>query len=405
MSEDIVLPPYAQEFFVNRQSEIRLVLAKVDALRQGYAVEKRTVIFTGEHGTGKTWLLAHLCQLLNAGKSIRSLSINLAPEVADIFSFSFTITPDLLDSPAEKITQIILKCLCTELFGLDVPEDKPLSETTRTLTHGVRQLLAEQPLVLLINSVYESAGELLFYLEDNVLAPLIVEPRVMIVMTGRGPDYPWNNPELRRAGAEFHVLRPFESAELTVEQLKRHNLKASSDGSFIHQLSGGNPKANYLLAVHKNLATALDQTIEDMLKPVPADQRRLTRDYLEALAIPNLFDETRIPIFLTAYNPEAYQALSLPQVRDIQRTLVGAGFAFWQGEGNEYGYALYDSTRNLIRNYLIAAQKDLWIKLQQSAIDLYQSWADKYPRNRERWLREAVYHQQQLQFDGKLIEM
>jgi hypothetical protein len=228
----------------------------------------------------------------------------------------------------------------------------------------------------------------------------------MIVMTGRGPDYPWNNPELRRAGAEFHILHPFESAALTVEQLERHKLEAASEGSIIHQLSGGNPKANYLLAVHQNTATALDQTIEDMLKPVPADQRRLTRDYLEALAIPNLFDESRIPVFLTTYNSEAYQALTLPQVREIQRTLVGAGFAYWQGEGDEYGYALYESTRNLLLNYMVAAKKALWTQLQQSAIGLYQSWAEKYPRNGERWLREVGYHQQQLQqFDKRLNDI
>jgi hypothetical protein len=275
--------------------------------------------------------------------------------------------------------------------------DKRLPETTRALTRAVKQLLEKQPLVLLINSVYESAGELLYYLENHLLAPLIVEPRVVIVMTGRGPDYPWNNPELRRAGAEFHVLRPFESEALTVEQLKRHKLKAAAQGTSIHRLSGGNPKANYLLAVHENTVTALDQTIEDMLKPVPEDQRRLTRDYLEALAIPNLFDESRIPVFLAAYNQEAYQSLTLPQVREIQRKLVGAGFAYWQGEGDEYGYALYESTRNLLLNYMLVARRNLWTELQRTAITLYQSWAEKYPRNGERWQKEVTYHQGELQ--------
>lgn len=396
MNKSIVLPPYSLDFFVNRDAEIRLVMAKIDTLIQGHSVEKRTVIFVGEHGTGKTWLLAHLCHLLNSSRNIRSFSINLAPEAEDIFSFSFTLTSTVQRSPSETIIQLILERLCAELLGLKVL-DKRLPETTRILTRGVRQLLEKQPLVLFINSVYESDGELLYYLENHLLAPLIIEPRVMIVMTGRGPDYPWNNPELRRAGAEFHVLGPFGSETLTIEQLKRHKLESASEGSTIHHLSGGNPKANYLLAVHQNTATALDQTIEDMLKPVPEDQRRLTRHYLEALAIPNLFDESRIPIFLSAYNQQAYQSLTLPQVREIQRKLVGAGFAFWQGEGDEYGYALFESTRKLLLNYMLAAQRELWVELQKTAITLYQSWAEKYPRNCERWQKELAYHQGQLQ--------
>lgn len=122
------------------------------------------------------------------------------------------------------------------------------------------------------------------------------------------------------------------------------------------------------------------------------------RDYLEALAIPNLFDESRIPVFLQTYNSSVYQALTLPEVREIQRKLINAGFAYWHED--ERGYALYESTRNLMLRYLQTARKEVWMDLQKTALSLYISWAQKYSRNRERWQKEADYHQNQIELLG-----
>jgi hypothetical protein len=189
-------------------------------------------------------------------------------------------------------------------------------------------------------------------------------------------------------------LQPFETPEMTIKQLERQKPEAIAHGATIHQLSGGNPKANYLLAVYHDPGFALNQTIEGMLTPVPSEQRRQVRDYLEGLAVLRFFDESRIPALLAVYDPQRYPELSRQQSRQILDQLVKPGFAFW--DSNEAGYALVESTCNLILRYLHLAQPGRWRALQQAALNLYQSWVETYPRNRERWQREVDYHRGQL---------
>ncbi|HID63144.1 MAG TPA: ATP-binding protein, partial [Anaerolineae bacterium] len=60
MQQPIKPPEYSPDKFVDRETEVNLVLERAHTLAEGRTVDRRVVIFTGERGTGKTWLLAHL---------------------------------------------------------------------------------------------------------------------------------------------------------------------------------------------------------------------------------------------------------------------------------------------------------------------------------------------------------
>ena len=57
MADKSIVPPgplpYKPEYFVNRTEEREFVTKKADALAQGKPVDKRTIIFTGQRGTGR----------------------------------------------------------------------------------------------------------------------------------------------------------------------------------------------------------------------------------------------------------------------------------------------------------------------------------------------------------------
>jgi hypothetical protein len=373
-------PAYTKDWFINREAEIELVMAKFQALLQGQPARERTITFTGEHGAGKSWLLAHLHQQFAASEKAAAFFLDLADYTA-------------ANSPITVVVQIMQR-LSDEVLGRRFPGETDPAEISNFLVREVQPILKQKILALLIDSVYESSWELLPYLENYLLGPLVVEPEVMIVLGGRGRAYAWTAPELR-IDARFITLLPFETVEMTIQQLERQKPEAAIHGTKIHQLSGGNPKANYLLAVYHDPAFALDQTIEGMLMPVPPKQRRLIRDYLEALAVLRFFDESRIPALLGAYNPQVYPELSRQQARQILDQLVKPGFAFW--DSTEFGYILMESTRNLILRYLFMAQRARWLTLQQAALNLYRHWVEVYPRNRERWQREVEYHRSQLE--------
>ncbi len=400
MNDGITLPSYSPELFVNRETQVDFVKDKIEAIAQRRSIDKRTVIIVGEHGTGKTWLMAHICHQLSLKSGISFFSINLAPDAYNIFPFSFNLDTAVAESPPEIIIRKILESLAATFEIGDLP-DTSLSDATRLLTQQLKPFLKERPLILLVNSVYEAGDDFLRPFENYLLDPLAVEPNVLIVMTGRGIRFSWVAPELKLS-AEFLTLQPFESLNHTIEQLERHNLNTTSQGTKIHYLSGGNPKANYLLGYYKNPATALDQTIAGMLEPVPHEQHRQIRDYLEALAIPNFFDSTRVPIFLKAYDEQTYSSLTVSQVREVLDSLLKPGFAEYDTE--EGGYYIYESTRGLILRYLMQSRPEQYKGLQQTAITLYQSWAKKYHRNRERWQKEVDYHLLQLELLEKELD-
>ncbi len=381
MARQPIKPPaYSPDKFVDREEENNLVISKARLLAEGRSVERRTVIFTGERGTGKSWLLAHLQVQLRALSGLAVFLLSLG---------DYTGWDPIL------AVADILKRLNDEAGEQRAGLGATLAEMSRNLMQDLRLMLEKQTLVLLIDQVYESEWKLLAALEDYLLGPLAVEPRVLIVMAGRGRLYPWKTPELRLR-AEFVDLKPFPDVRITKEQLRRQQKQAVPRAQEIHELSGGNPLANFLLAIHDDPATALDQVVEGMLETVPTEHRRRVRDYLEALCVLRSFDEERIPAMLAAYyDDDTYRKWSYAQARRVREELVKWAFARWDADRG--GYVLDELARKLLERYLETAQRERWERLQRAASELYEGWAQDYPRTKDRWRREVQYHIRQLQ--------
>ena len=384
MRKLIELLEYSSDKFVNRHEELERVMEKVRALIQGSPLDARTIIFTGERGTGKSWLLAHLQAKLCS-----------LPGVT-VFGFSLRKYDDW--DPILAVADILKRLGAATGERGEVP-GVTLADMSRNLVQSLRQLLSKKVLVVLADHVYESDWKLLAALEDYLLGPLAVEPGVLIVIAGRGRAYPWKTPELRLK-AEFVDLEPFPDVILTTEQLERQQKRAVPRAAEIHDLSGGNPLANFLLAAHDDPAEALDQVVEGMLETVPDEHRRQVRDYLEALCVLRSFDEERIPAMLAAYyDNAAYGEWSYAQARRVREEMVKWAFARWDAERG--GYVLDELTRKLLERYLkTAQQRKKWERLQQAASKLYEGWAQNYPRTSDRWQREVKYHGRQLKTIG-----
>lgn len=371
---------YSRDRFVGREKQLQLTRDIARKLCAGERVERRTLIFTGERAVGKSWLLGRLADLLNT-------------------EFSFTVFKiDLKDYHEQAATaaagKILLKL--ADKLGYHEPHGASVPELSRNVIEAARAQLDKKPLAVCMDHVYESDWNLLAAVEDYVLGPLAIEPRILIVMAGRGRPFPFKTPELRFK-AELIELQPFTSQE-TAEQLK--NLEIA-EVEKIRELSGGNPGASYLLAQHPEAtAEALNEVIEGMLEPVPAEQRRQVREYLEALCVLNAFDEGRIPAMLAAYyNDKAYEQWTYAQARDARELLTRWAFARW--DADKGGYVLHNMSRKLLEQYLRNACPERWEGLQCAANKLYNDWVGKYTRSKDRWEEESSYHNEQLQKMGK----
>ena len=371
---------YTKKHFIGREKPLALVRDKAEKLRRGERVDRRTLIFTGERAIGKSWLLQRLVELLYE-------------------ELGFTVFRIDLKTHADKPPLIATADILLELHQLWSQNRQPggssLTELSRNVLEITREQLSKKPLAVCVDHVYESNWELLAALEEYVLGPLAIEPRVLIIMAGRGRPYPFKTPELRLK-VEPNELQPFKIEE-TLAQLRIQKKLTPSQAEKIHQVSGGNPGANYLLAQHpKDPAQALNEVLESMLDPVAPEQRQQVREYLEALCVLNAFDEERIPPMLAAYynDPETYDNWKYAQARDVRELLTRWAFVRWDADRG--GYILNDMPRKLLEQYLRESQPERWNSLQKRAILLYNKWVEAYPRNEKRWQEEVTYHNEQL---------
>ncbi len=378
ISHAVALPFYSAENFVNREKETKLVKRKAETLARGVTLDERTVVFVGQRGAGKSWLMLHL-QVMIAGIS------GIISSLVDLKDYAG-------DRPEVAVAEI-LKDLSQKLFKHSLAKELDLSEMNREFMSHFRT--RSQPLVLLVDTVFESDWQLLALLENYLLGPLAIERNVFIVMTGRGHPYPWKTPELRLR-AEFVDLDGFDIGH-TKSQLERQNPENADQFQKIFILSQGNPLANYMLAAQPDAPpVALNQTINELLQVVPAEERENIRAYLEALCLLSVFDEEQVPAMLAAYyGDKSYQQWKPAQARQVREKIVKWSFAHW--DEDKKGYVVDSTLLNLLKNYLMTeSQQPKWRALHCAAYFLYKDWAKKYTRTGSRWLAEADYHRSQL---------
>jgi hypothetical protein len=383
MNSSRPLTKYVSSFFVNRENEIAFVRQKLERVLDGETLEKRTTIFTGEHGMGKSWLLYRLQESLHSAK---------------VATHYFNLEHYFIQPAIEQSTQQLYADIWQALFKTVMPKPSSLEQAARLLITATKeQLLPHKVLVLLIDTVYEAPPPFLMMLEDYLLSAFAIEPKVLLVLAGRGREYVFRAPELRLR-ADFITLLPFTQT-ITQAQLQCQLPSKADDAAQIYAVTRGNPKANGLLAGSDYSPVAFNPLIDEMLAPIDPIKRTEIRTYLEALAIPRRFDYSHVPYLLAAYHAEeSYKQLSRRQVRGMFDELLDPGLIYWNT--TQLAYTIHESTRNILLQYLKATQVERWRRLHLACVNLYQMWVAGRPRNWEQWQAELGYHEDELRSCG-----
>ncbi|MBM4428755.1 MAG: hypothetical protein FJ026_00215 [Chloroflexi bacterium] len=372
------IPQYDSTLFVNREKEIELVTKKAQALVLGEIVRERTVIFWGYRGTGKTWLLRYIASILESMPGVKPVYVDLAAYQCQ---------------PTDKAMKALLAQTASDIWGSESAQaslyrravDVPLPISTAWLARDIQTLLQQQVLVLLLDHVYELPWDLLERLEDQILAPVVVQPRALLVMAGGGQAYPWKTPELRLYAEHRHLV-PFDQ-NLTKQQLERQHPSAVPRATEIHELSQGYPLGNYLLAARPTLAEAMQETVGGLLDKVPAEER----SWLEALCVLRSFDEERIPVLLAVYlNDSSILKWPYKEVRQKRDRLLQTRLVRWKEEAG--GWEVDEAIRPLLEKYLQQTKPEAWQQLHCAAYRLYKGWEQQYPDEKQRWQDEARHH-------------
>ena len=453
-------PVYRADLFVNREKEIETVTKALENIARGDAEQVRTIVFQGERGLGKSWLALHLHRSVLKQTSsdpppayrILSLLICLTPppERLQKGEREWYITSNDIsqiesgdERHYEHLLQELLAWIAKQLDIVRSPYAS-LRDLSAWLAQDLRKKLeSERDLIicLILDSVFEANRSFLDYLERYLLAAFAALPRVLIIMTGRGRPYLWKSPYLRLE-REDQSLTPF-SLEQVAKQIKK-SLQKSSQGSpqespqdtliaanlsdeAIEQLAkkvinlgGGYPLTNELLArafVHQvrdrlskgddleqaiNSATIDDKVLEDvasrLLEVIPAQWRDKLREVLNALCVlKDGFREHEMPYFLAELRNTKPEGLeyTIKAMRGLRDLLLETNLGRWQ----DARYVLDEAVRTVLEQLLKLQKREVWRRLHERAVNLYEDWAKRYPNSRQYFEQRAEYHRRVLAED------
>jgi Ni2+-binding GTPase involved in maturation of urease and hydrogenase len=378
--------PFDHDKFVDRADEVKLVLEKAQRLAAASYLDKRTVIFHGARGSGKSWLLQEIAHQLQQN-STRALVVYI-----DLMSLSTLPVDEAVQQVLSQIDDGVT--VGTGFSSLSTASD--LASQANALVNNAQRL--NKVLVLLIDHVYESTKDLLAKLEDHCLSPLAVEPNILIILAGRGREYIWKGPELRLK-LEEHELSPFDSV-LTLEQLRKQAPQAAKYAEEIYELSAGVPWSNYLLrALPASKTDALQHTKELLLG---SETQVLARPYLEALSVLRAFDENCMPVMFAVYFEQPATNWTYADCREIRSQLIEMRLARWDRSKGEF--TLDRAIQQIVEKALFENDSAMWVTLHCAAYRLYRDRASRYMRTSAQWQDEADYHAQCLQIKGYNVD-
>ena len=391
---------YASPYFVDREEALAVVLEKVRALLRGEPVRSRTTTYYGPRGSGKSWLLRELHHRLQNTpefqNQVTSFFIALGPATAGILSDGFHIPAN---ERAERWPLLTVGDLMENIaakLGLGTLLSTSVDRLGSLIVEGCRR--QGRPVVILVDGVDEMPPQFLRELENYFLAPLSLEPYILIVLGGRIRDprkYAWKMPELRLYADEVW-LEPF-AEEDTREQLERLSPLGLSPKAApeVQKAGNGYPLSNVVLATHLEgdppqwrdkgaaLRECADLLLENMNPPL--------RDYFRALCVLRSFDEMRMPPLLAEWFGKPVEEWDYQRCWRIREDMAATRLVRW---GGPQGYIMDKAVRVVLENDLRENEPQRWRALHQAAYDLFTDWANRYPTAKDRWMPEAEYHRQ-----------
>ena len=381
-------PPYQREIFVGREEIVADILNVADSIRteqlsaEGLSQQGRVVVITGEVGLGKTWLLKHLTVIIqeifpsflvyncDISKCRANLTTTTSLEVLFLlktFEREFLSTHLKDHSSSSNITDVIV------------------ANTSKHIMQAVSKLLQQHPLVVTVDAVFEADWDFLESLEEYFLGPLAIEPRVLIILSGRGQIFPWKTLELRRM-THFIALDAFGETE-TIKQLTLQCGAWAKGARKIHARTSGNPYQNYLYANDISPGEALDLILEEISQNQPHEISK----YLKSLCVLRSFDEDHIPPLLAAYENSADNGeILFPEALQILNELLKHNLVHW--DSSIRGYVI-DNMLRLLAQDSVEEEPGMLKRLHVAARELYDEWSKHY---NEHWYVEYHYHDIQI---------
>lgn len=389
---------YHQNLFADRQEIIDLVCGSVGQLRRGPPLDQRVVRCYGVTGSGKSWLLCHLQQIIvDEYRGVLALRLCLVRDPTRLVVNPATY----LGSPpadAQIIIIELLRWLIERVIAARgvTPEWVNVTDDPQRLGERLNKEIATtgKPLVLLVDGLDEHPQDVIQAVEQYCLLPLLQRRDVLLILAVRLPPsyvHPWSRELVFRS--QDLMLTPFSPPDVQdqLEKAADAGLSPPINAAQAQEIilrGGGYPLNNFSLAraldPHSGTWTTPGETFRSeadrLLAPVDA---RL-RPAFEALCVLRQFDEHRMDELFRAYGVSASPPIA---PTDLTRTRL----AVWDDQAK--AYVMDEALRRLLENALYFGDSNRWRKLHKAARDLYRDWGSRYPGTASRWHAEMAFHE------------
>lgn len=267
-------------------------------------------------------------------------------------------------------------------------------------TDGVR------PVVLFFDETERADIELIDWVEEWVINPLIQVKHCVIVWTARRP-WRWKRPEIRRR-LTSEMLKVFEP-EMVKEQIESGSAKpdlVSELFNNVYSLTGGHPFASFIvineldtLAQQGNRITS-DNFHDFESKLLEEVFDRFVNDYafseLESndlkiackfISLVRLFDSTMLRKILQTCAGDLFAPWNQDDFGDLLLKLKKTQLLVW-----EKGFAIDPGLRHILQKYFMVLDRNKFITANQMALQVYDDWLGRPVDNRSLFVLEELYH-------------
>lgn len=263
-----------------------------------------------------------------------------------------------------------------------------------------------RPVALFFDETEHADIELVDWIEEWIINPLLQIKHCVIVWTARRP-WRWKRPEIRRrlTSEALDVFAP----EMVKKQIQAGSAQPDLAAELfknVHTLTGGHPYAssiiiNELDVLAKQGEKITTKTFSDFESQLLAEvfhkfidgyvfNELGSKDLKTAckfIALVRLFDSTMLREILRACAGEPFISWTQEDFGDLLLQLKKTQLLVW-----EKGYALDPGLRHIIEKYFMTSERKTFIDANRAALRVYEGWLERPVDNRVLFVVEELYH-------------
>lgn len=411
--------------FADRERERLLIQRRVEAAQTG-EIEYPLVEFYGVVGQGKSWLLSYLAHQYRfsngRGPSLEKPTLSAKIDFGVLRTLPHSYS--LLQSLTTQIREQLAKAEPDLTFPASLTEDAPPPENVdvvaKELADFVAGLTDRYVPVLAFDATEKADEELLDWLEERMVYPVIRTNRAIFVFSGR-LWHRWKIFEARRRVEPIELFpldRKREQVEGTADLLTKLDVKrAETVARALYNYAFGHPLASKMIfkELQRLAPEGFDEhtleknwdVIAEIVKSKVIEGRffdelgkySYLKDLLWGICILRKFNPTPLRHFTVSFIDAEYEqkpgGYYLDAIRDMQDTTL----VQWNSAAG--GYALDPVVRKIMAKNLSMRDPAEFQQRHQKAVELYDNWIKQFPRNATGFLIERTFHRNWALRDGK----